>query len=905
VKVPAAAIASCFLGGIVVGLSVSSSYHATSHATWHGSLRTLLLSGFLLAAVIAVAGISLTKLQATVWAGAACAAFWLVLGVLTAGIAQQPRPADHILSRVEAKQIDLHAPLRWQGYLRDDPTRLPWGYRYDVDLNAVEYQGESLPTQGGLRLSFTAQADQPMLLDLHAGDEVAALAQARLPQVYKNEGAFDRRRYLASQNIDLTATLRAPTLIEHIANHRTTAATMLASARRRLRDEVDTLFAANPSNAAVLRAMLLGDRSFVEHDTSLNFQKTGVFHVLVVAGLHVGALAIFVVWMARKLRLSPIWTILFTLVVLGAYVAVVEQRPPVLRAVLMAAIVVAGRFFYRRLDALNSACVAALILLLARPTLALDSSFQLTFIAIGSIAGLALPILERSVQPYARAMRGWRDVTRDAAHLPHAAQFRLDVRALARWISVRAPRPLGGASENIFASALGLSFRIWELLFVSFILQLAMLPLVARDFHRVTLAGPIVNIFAVPLTGAIVPLGFFTLALGIAFPILHRGLAAVLSVPTAALLQVVHWFASLPHLSYRIPTPSLALTTTFFAILGLLIATLRSPFTLWRRAIMTTLLGALGACSLLIALFPFAPTVSAGKLELSILDVGQGDSLFIVSPHGKTLLIDGGGAFGGFPGQQQHSGTDPGEEAVSAYLWSRGFQHLDVVTLTHAHQDHLGGLTAILQNFRVDTLWIGREVQSSGLAKLEELARARAVRIEHQNQGNTLNWDGVEMDFLWPASASDEAASAAKNSDSLVLQLRYGNRHFLLPGDAEKDAERAMLSQNSAGLLQSDVLKIGHHGSKNSTMPDFLDAVHPRLAIISAGEDNPYGHPSPVLLERLIGAGIPTLRTDRDGAVHILTDGDTLEVTCFATCDHAISPVLARAPDQHKPGEQQ
>jgi competence protein ComEC len=651
--------------------------------------------------------------------------------------------------------------------------------------------------------------------------------------------------------------------------------------------------------------MLLGDRSFVEQDTSLDFQKSGVFHVLVVAGLHVGALAIFVVWIARKLRLSPIWTILFTLLILGAYVAVVEQRPPVLRAALMAAIVVAGRFFYRRLDALNSACIAALILLLARPTLALDSSFQLTFIAIGSIAGLALPILERSVQPYARAMRGWRDVTRDAAHQPRAAQFRLDVRALGRWISARVPRRLGNASENMFASALGLSFRLWELLFVSLILQLAMLPLLARDFHRVTLTGPIVNIVAVPLTGAIVPLGFFTLALGIIFPALHRAFAEVLSLPVATLLRVVHWFASLPHLSYRIPTPSLALTITFFAILGLLIANVRFGFTLWRRPIATTLLGALGACSLLIALFPFPPTVLAGKLELSILDVGQGDSLFIVSPHGKTLLIDGGGAFGGFPGQQQHSGTDPGEEAVSAYLWSRGFQHLDVVALTHAHQDHLAGLTAILQNFRVDTLWIGREVQSSGLAKLEELARSRAVRIEHQNRGNTLNWDGVEMDFLWPASASEEMASAAKNSDSLVLRLRYGNRHFLLPGDAEKDAERAMLSQNGAKLLQSDVLKIGHHGSKNSTMPDFLDAVHPRLAIISAGEDNPYGHPSPVLLERLSSAGIPTLRTDRDGAVHILTDGDSLEVTCFVACDNAISPVLARTPDQHKPGEQQ
>src|ERR1700730_8605237 len=122
--------------------------------------------------------------------------------------------------------------------------------------------------------------------------------------------------------------------------------------------------------------------------------------------------------------------------------------------------------------------------------------------------------------------------------------------------------------------------------------------------------------------------------------------------------------------------------------------------------------GGLVACSLLIALFPFSPAWSAGKLEVSVLDVGQVDSLFVVSPGGRTLLIDGGGAFGGFPGHEERNGVDPGEEAVSPYLWSRGFQKLDVVALTHAHQDHLGGLAAILDNFRVSKLWIGREVSS-------------------------------------------------------------------------------------------------------------------------------------------------------------------------------------------------
>jgi competence protein ComEC len=221
------------------------------------------------------------------------------------------------------------------------------------------------------------------------------------------------------------------------------------------------------------------------------------------------------------------------------------------------------------------------------------------------------------------------------------------------------------------------------------------------------------------------------------------------------------------------------------------------------------------------------------------------------------------------------------------------------VALTHAHQDHLGGLIAVLENFRVGRLWIGREVASPTLAKLEELARAKKIPIEHEIRGKTFAWDGVEGEFFWPEMPSTETASAAKNNDSLVLRLRYGNRTILLPGDAEKEAERAILAESDEHSLQADVLKIGHHGSKNSTMPDFLAAVRPRVAIISAGEENPYGHPSPELLERLEAAGVRVVRTDRDGAVQVRTDGVHVEVSCFVTCPELSRTVVTSMAQPH------
>jgi competence protein ComEC len=886
------AITAAFACGIALGLCPPIARLATSHF--------FLASGFVSAVFLLLTGMILLTRARLAAASVVSGVSWILLGTISAWISEQPLPSSHVRCLVESGRIDLHTPLRWRGTLRDEPAKLLWGFGLEIELAGVDYENHQLEARGGLRLSFSPQPYDLDLPTLHAGDAVSVIAHAKRPQVFRDEGAFDRRAYLATQGIDLVATLRSPALIQRLSAAPLSAGTLLSRTRHRFREEVDKLFGGRPEVAAVLRAMLLGDRSFVERDEAADFQQTGVFHVLVLAGLHVGALAFFLYWVGRKLRLSRTATMVFTLTLLFAYVAVIEQRPPVLRAALMAAIVVLGGFFYRRLDVLNSAAIAALILLVAQPLALRDSSFQLTFLAIGCIAGLAAPWLERNVQPYARALRGWRDVTRDAAHEPRAAQFRIDLRSAASWLSGRLPVRIAAPAENALAAGIGLTLGAWELMVLTLVLQLGMLPLMARDFHRITLAAPIVNLAAVPLTGIVVPLGFLTLGSGVLLPGLGRIIAAPLSYITLLLLQIVHWFARLPKWSYRIPGPPLWLVVAFFILALSLAAIMRMAHPL-RRRIASGLSFGLVACTFLIALFPFSPAWSTGKLELSVLDVGQGDSLFVVSPHGKTLLVDGGGAFGGFGGQTNH-GVDPGEEAVSAYLWSRGFQRIDVVTLTHAHQDHLGGLAAILENFRVGQLWIGREVRSQALADVEKLAKDRKIPIEHETRANAFAWDDVQGKFLWPEPSSATPSEAARNDDSLVLKLRYADRAMMLPGDAEKEAEREMLSEISEDELRAEVLKIGHHGSKNSTTAEFLAAVKPRVAIISVGEDNPYGHPNAELLERLANAGVRVLRTDRNGAVHIRMDSKSLEVRCFVPCPPVDGDALrqAQAPDHNK-----
>src|ERR1700687_4069750 len=709
-KLPGVAITAVFLSGIALGLQPLLAHRASSHS--------LLVGVFSAATILLIAGIISAKFGQLRVAAIAAGFCWLTLGILSSSIAQQPIAKDHVVSLIASHQLELRTPLRWYGRLRDEPARLALGYGYDVELSGVDFENEFLPARGGLRITYSPKSGDTSLPDVHVGDEIAVLVQGKLPSNFKDEGAFDRRAYLAQQNIHVVATLRAPELLDRLTAAKISPSTQLARIRKRLRDEVDILFPAEPTFSGTLRAMLFGDRSFIDRSESTDFQKTGAFHVLVVAGLHVGALAVAIFWLARKLRIPRAWSMFMSLFVLVFYVAVVEPRAPWLRAALMAAIVVIGSFFYRRLDLLNSAAIAALFLWGAKPLAAKDTSFQLSFLAIFCIAGIAVPWLDKTIQPYARALRGWQDPGLDGSHEPLQIQFRIDLRLVFAWISSHLSSRVRRAAETVFVGGIGAAFRVAELFALTFVLQLGMLPLMARDFHRVPLTGLLANLFAVPLTALAVPLGFFAVGFGLIFSAAGKLLAAPLSWILWLLTHIFHWFANVPHGSYRIPGPPGWLTATFlFAAIFLAVALRAGPHQ--NKLLLRSAFSLAVASGVIIAIFPFEPQRAKGQLELTVLDVGQGDSLFVVSPNGRTMLVDGGGAIQGFPGHEEHMGSDPGEEAVSPYLWSRGFQRLDIVALTHAHQDHLGGLTAILQNFHVGKLWLGREGAFSWSCRLE------------------------------------------------------------------------------------------------------------------------------------------------------------------------------------------
>jgi len=870
VKSPLVALAGCFALGIFL---VRPERSGAATIPWFlVSAAACLLAGLLLLRAGWLWPSLLLALSGFVFAGAAAAQLF------------ELRFPPHHIRYLEALGVDLNAPVLLEGRVISTPQRIDYGLQFDLEAQRAGSGDQNQSVGGKVRLRLQTHEDPELssaagLPDLHYGDSIRVLARLRRPRTYQNPGSFDFRRRMASiEDLYWVGTIKNPSLIEklpRLGSHR--VSTFLERTRQRLLGSIDRLYppwSAQGRYGAVLKAILWGDRSSLDSETIENFRKTGLYHLLVIAGLHVGLLALLAGFLLRPLPLGQTAKSALVLVFLLAYVSLVELRAPTLRATIMISAYLLARLVDRERSGLNAVGLAALLLLLSRPAWLFESGFQFSFSAALLIVGLAVPILERTTEPYRRALWRLGDEKFDDALAPQQAQFRLDLRATIDWLSAVAgfwKRHPDLAAATVTAPVRAVLWVVNILLF-SAILQLGLVLPMVEVFHRVTFAGVALNAVAVPVMTLLLALAVPTVVLGTLAPALALWPAKALAAVLATLFFFTDWQRLPGWLSFRVPGPPLWVACGFalsVVVAGCALGRLRRTF--WAAPTAAAIFLAL------IAVHPFPPRLPSGILEVTALDCGQGDALFLVLPDRTTMLMDAGGSrlHSSREGAFQRGRWDPGEDIVSPYLWSRGIRRIDILVLSHAHEDHLGGFAAVVENFEIGEFWHGENGASASYQALLDRLEQRRIPIRTLARGDRMARGGASVRVLWPPPGP-QTLLLPPNDESLVMQISDGSASILLPGDVSRKVEKELLA--SASPLQSQVLKVAHHGSKSASGAEFLAQVAPRIALITSEYRGPGNLPNPEILDRLRAAGARVFRTDLDGAITVEMKGSSLLV---------------------------
>ena len=719
----------------------------------------------------------------------------------------------------------------------------PLGLRLSIYARKADYEDEEQQESGTLPLAA-----------LQYGDRVQLTAKLHEPRNYGNPGAWDYRGYLQSQGIALLGNARVSSVerLPGFGGRRVTA--WQHSARAAVLRRIHELWP--QEEASLFDAVVIGERSELGRDVKTSFQSTGTFHILVVSGMNVGILAFAFFWLFRRLRFGDVPATACTLLASVGYAWLTDLGGPILRAVATLSIYLLTRLLFRESSRLNAIGIAALAILAWDPAALFDASFQLTFLSVAVIGGVAVPWIDRTSDPYRRALRNLHILRADRAHDPLQQQFRLDLRMICGRLERVMPRAIG---RTLLTTPLRVLFGGYELVLVSLLMEFTLALPMAWYFHRVTLMAPVANALVVPLTGVLMPACAAAVLLSPISHALARIPAIIALWSLRGITGAVALLGDVHVSSTRVATPSFAVAIA--AALSITLAMLLARRTRWLYGALAVVVS--GAA---ILFFPPRPQLQPNKLEVTAIDVGQGDSLFLAYPDGETMLLDSGGPLGG-----AHSDFDIGEQVVSPYLWSRGIYRLDVVAYSHPHSDHMGALPTIIHNFRPRELWLGFMPPVREVARVLQAADAEHTTVVVFRTGDERNFGGAHVRVLLPAK-DQQPHMPPKDDDVFAFKISYGNTSALFIGDAHKKQEREMIDLSPS----ADLLKVAHHGSTTSSSPEFLTAVHPRFGIISVGARNSFKHPRPEVLKRLAEFGVRTYRTDLAGATTFYLDGQTL-----------------------------
>jgi len=803
----------------------------------------------------------------------AALAFFPAGALFTAAHQSRPATVPTVLNYASGEEVTLTGYVARGGSLR---TGRDVRESLDIAVEQAQFDGEAARAVTGKvrlslyvpgsRASFAWETEEdtrdqvvaPPVFDY--GQRLRLRAKLRPPVNFRNPGNMDYVAWLHGQGVAALGSAKSTNIDVLQGPGGSRVERIRWRIRRSVLERMEELWHA--PYAGLFQAMVLGERGLVGREQRLEFQRSGTFHLLVVSGMNVAIFAVFLLWLMRWLRLPREYGIVAAIVITCSYAWLTELGAPILRSLLMIVAYQIAALLNRDRAPLNTVSLAGLALLVCNPEELFDPSFQLTFIAVLTIAGIGVPLFRRTTTPLREALDDIDDKRRDLTLRPKQAQFRLDVRGISAGLGLLIGERL---ARWLLPSLMFAVVAIAELAMLSALMQVAITLPTIWYFHRVNAHALWANMVVLPLTGILMPASMLAVALSYVSRWMASPFALLARWALQCILFAVHWSGGAQATERRVAMPALEaiVAVGLCYVLALLMARRHRVLALASLALLAT-------SAWFVFAHPRPFEHRAHQLEITAIDIGQGDSFLVVTPNGHTLLLDSGGLLG-----MSHSDLDIGEDVVSPYLWERGLGQLDAAAFSHSHADHIGGMTAILRNFHPHELWYAPNYPSQQVEALFAAAdRLKVQRIERR-KGEAFEFDGVHFEVLSPP-ADWELKPRGQDDASMVLRLTYAGHSALLVGDIHKRMEKLLVTdgQEQRQSLRSDLLKVAHHGSNTSSCDEFLDAVHPEYAVISSGIRNPFHHPRPEVIDRLAEHRSKTYRTDLFGQVTFYMDAE-------------------------------
>ena len=699
-------------------------------------------------------------------------------------------------------------------------------YRIEKTTRTVIYLKKAILIRSGSTKNYPIRnikctGKEEKINSLREGMHVRLEGMLVLPELPRNPGQFNRRIYESGKKIDFY--LENPTVLE-VKEQRSGVREVVEIWKTEMMNRCEKIY--QDEEAGILEAMLFGEKSELSGDIKELYQAAGISHVLVISGLHISLLALAVAGILRRLGFPmPVWVML-SVGVLAGYGILIGQPTTAVRALLMFFVLQGARLLGRSYDLLSALAFSGILMLLDNPDLILDGGCRLSFCAVIGV--------------------GW-----------YVSEKNKIFRSIGEK-EKRKNRGKGGKGSSAGA--------ILENIRAGWYLWLFTLPVMLDTFYQVSVVGILWNLVAIPLLPVIIASG----GLGVVLAGWNIFLGSLAGSPAYGMLQL---YQEIGNISEKLPVgmwtpgqPSKPVIAGYYLVIFLLVLVEKQLIKREKRWKIRKIFPGMELCSMLLLLLLMAHPWQQRE-KITFRDVGQGDASMLQS-GGQTLLLDGGST------SQKNVGT----YVILPYIKQQGISCLEAVVLTHTDQDHINGVTEVLEEGKKGWLtvknlmypyWMEGTEQGKQLKKLAEEAGASCRKIR---AGDRLTIGKAEAVVLYP---KEQEKIAEPNAGSLVLFWKWEGVRAMFTGDLPEEKERELL-QN---LPACEILQVGHHGSATSTCREFLEQVQPSLAVISCAMKNRYGHPSPDTVERLKKTGCEIRYTMRSGAITIRKRGREILVT--------------------------